>query len=297
MKKIVVLVVCVVLLMLGIHRFLPGLEQKLPELLQVRDWDSKDAYDINAEDWFSEDVPELNGSQEDTLLSAGEVSNLRIRAAGCKLEIQMTQESEFYYSFENMKRVQAYQTEDDLILNVMRDTQLNEGESKSVLNLFIPADTYFSEVYIELGAGSLNMEGLQAQCVELSVEAGKLTATSLETNTLTASVGAGMIALKEVSFIEGDLSVGAGSISVEGSIAGDVKAKCAMGNLEMYLLESEQDFNYELQCVAGTIQIEDQKFSHVNEKKSRDFGAEKTMELDCAVGNMRIMFAKTRDLN
>ncbi len=255
-----------------------------------QDWELESNYDIDTENWFDSEGATYSGSLENTKLSTGEIRHLVLQAAGCKVILIVTQEPDFYFSFENMKKVQAYQKESRLFIKVVRDTLLDKEEEKNILTLYVPIECVLESAELELGAGSVQIEQINAQKLDISVEAGKLTVDFLEAGEMTASLGAGIVILNNANLQNAKLSVGAGSMSIDGQITGNVDADCAMGSLQMNLQGNIKDFNYELQCMAGNIVLNGEKYSGINEGMLIGNAAEKGMDLDCTVGSMKIDF-------
>ena len=96
--------------------------------------------------------------------------------------------------------------------------------------------------------------------------------------------------MEHVNIQEGIFSVGAGNMMVQGSILESAQVKCAAGNIQMLLDGKTQDYNYEIVCMAGNIQIEEEKYSGINEEKIIDNSAQKDITLNCAVGNVKLTF-------
>lgn len=286
MKKFIVLLLCLVLFMVGAKVVKDGGRDKLPKL----DWETEGTYDIDSEGWFDAEEAILMGSQENTKLSSGNVNRLTLQAAGCKIRIASTEGEDFYYAFENMKKVQAYQREAELFVRAVRKTELTQETEESVLTLYVPKQCSLDMVQIELGAGSIQAEVLRAKEMEISVGAGKMTVDSLNAEALQLTLGAGAVSFRQGSLKNADFSVGAGSLNFSGEIQEAVTGECAMGNLQMSLEGTEQDFDYEIQCVAGKIQLAEEVYAGVNESKRIDNEGTKYMELNCAMGNMTITF-------
>jgi len=314
MKKLIIFLVCAVLL-IGAARVISLRYQDNPEdfskvqewinigkekaeevtdrfstQIAEQKWNWEGDYDIDTESWFNDEAVTYSGSEKYRKLSSGQVSHFLLQSAGCKVVIEMTEESDFYFSFENMKKVQAYQKENSLFVKAVRDTLINEEDEKNVLTIYIPNDCVLESAELELGAGGMQAQELHAQEVEISVEAGKMTLDALEADELAVSLGAGAVSLKDVIVHDAEISVGAGSMSMAGRVTGEVEADCAMGSLEMNLQGNVKNFNYELQCVAGTIRLNGEKYSGINEGMVIDNAASKFMELDCAMGSMKITF-------
>lgn len=257
-----------------------------------QEWDLEGNYDIDTETWFDEEEDIYSGSREHILLSEGVVKHLTLQAAGCKVVTVVVNEPAFYLSFENMKKVQAYQKDNSLFVKAVRDTLIDKDEKENLLILYIPADLWLDSMELELGAGSMQLESLKARRLDVSVEAGKLTLDGVESGELTVSLGAGMVSMDQVNAQDMKLSAGAGSMEIDGLITGNVEADCAMGNIQMNLQGNKKDFNYELQCMAGNIVLEDEKHSGINEEMLIDHAASKDMKLNCTMGNIKIVFGQ-----
>lgn len=222
--------------------------------LAEKEWniDMEGIYDIDTEEWFEEDQITYSGKSEYTKISTGTVSRLNIQTAGCQVTILPTDEEDFYCSFNNMKKVQIYQENEQLIIKAVRDTVLKEEKEKTFLNLYIPQNQELELAEMELGAGSMQVDALTAQNVIISVEAGNFIVNSLDADYITAD--------------------------------------CSVGNLQLNMAGEVEDYNYELQCMAGNIILAGEKHTGINEGMVIGNAAEKSMKLNCAVGNMEIGF-------
>ena len=314
MKKFIVFIMCAVLL-IGTVRVISLRYQDSPEdfeqigewievgketvgevtdsfskKISEQNWGLEGSYDIDSENWFDDEGVTYSGSMEYTRLCSGEIGSFSIQAAGCRVEVVVTEEPDFYFAFENMKKVQAYEKGNHVSLKTVRDTLINEEDEKNILTLYVPETCFLETVELELGAGSMQIENLCAENVHISVEAGKLTVDAMESKDMTVSLGAGAVSLNKVNIQNAELSVGAGTMSLNGRIHGDIEADCAMGNLQMELDDNVKSFNYELQCMAGNILLNGEKHSGINEGMLIDHAASKDMKLNCAIGNMKIEF-------
>ena len=126
--------------------------------------------------------------------------------------------------------------------------------------------------------------------MEIDLGAGQVVADRMQAEKMNVSVGAGEIILKEAQLKDVQAEVGAGNCEISGTITGNVDAACAMGNLNFVLTGKEAEFNYDIQCVTGNITVGDEEYSGLAQEQSIDNGAEKTMEVECAMGNVEILF-------
>ena len=274
MKKIIIFFGVIIVSFLVLQRSPFHFEElfaKISDTLSKQNWELDGKYNIDETDWFDKDREVFSGKLPYTQLGERNAECLRIKAAGCRVEIVRSEEENCYFEFTNMKKVQAYQKDSTVIVNAMRDTKWEQEDEDSVLKLYIPQEQTFKMVEIELGAGALHMEELLVDSLDISLEAGKLT---------TDGLCAGQV----------EIELGAGDILLAGSVLGDVDIDCAAGNVEVILKGQPADFNYKLQCVAGNIQIGEEKYTGINEEKEIDNMAHKTMNLECAVGNIFVKY-------
>lgn len=319
MKKFIIILVCLILFVLAGKEVMSRYPEKFQKITEIQKWlepwkekaesvtddiagqisdklpdqkwEQEGNYDIDADTagWFESDREILSGRLDHTKINEGMITDLILWAAGCQVEIAESGE-DFIISFEKMKKVQIYQEGTGLVIKGVRDTELGSGEENSVLKLYVPEGTSLTNVELELGAGSMQVDALSTKSLKISVEAGKLTGDDVQAAVMEVSLGAGAVTLNHVSVQNADLSVGAGNMIVKGNILGNVGAKCAMGNLQMYLDGAEEDFDYEVVCMAGNIKIDEETYSGIHTEKTIDHNAGKNMNLDCAVGNMTIAF-------
>ena len=85
-------------------------------------------------------------------------------------------------------------------------------------------------------------------------------------------------------------SIGAGNMDFSGGIYNSADISCSMGNVSMELEGSQADFNYQLNCVAGNMEIDGNSYSGAAVDRTVDNGAAKFMEIDCSMGNVEVTF-------
>ena len=84
--------------------------------------------------------------------------------------------------------------------------------------------------------------------------------------------------------------MGAGDCEVQGKLQGNVKVDCAAGNVSLECVGKEKEFNYDLGCTVGNIEVGEIVVSDMNEEKKIDNNASKTMELSVSAGNIEVEF-------
>lgn len=120
------------------------------------------------------------------------------------------------------------------------------------LILELPSDMVFDSVDIEAGACTIEIE-------------------SLETKKLDVELGAGEIIINHASVKECGLSVG-------------------MGSAEISLDGNKEDYNYDIECGAGNVEIGNESFGGLASEKRINNHADAVVEIECGMGNVIIGF-------
>ena len=89
-----------------------------------------------------------------------------------------------------------------------------------------------------------------------------------------------------------DVDVGMGSFSFHGIVNGDVDVDCGMGNVQMWMNNSEKDYNYQVDCGMGNITVGKQSYGGVSADQDINNDADYECDLDCGMGNIEIHFEK-----
>lgn len=213
-----------------------------------------------------------------------------IRFSGAEFKIQKSSDQNFYIEAENVGKLQAYVTGDKLIVKSLRTGDADREMKKSSITLYIP-DTDFLDGEIEVGAGQLTIDELSANQMRLTVGAGNMKADTLNTKDLKVVVGAGEAKIQNVNTERMDAEVNSGNLEIESVSCLDIRSKCSFGSLKMHMNESENYYNYELDCVAGNIKVGDMKaVSGVAKKKQVDHGTNHYFKIESNMGNVKIEF-------
>ena len=80
------------------------------------------------------------------------------------------------------------------------------------------------------------------------------------------------------------------NLEYSGDIGAAADISCSMGNVSLDLKGDREDFNYELHCVGGNLDIDGDKYAGVDISKSIDNGTDKSIEINCSMGNVEVDF-------
>ena len=141
------------------------------------------------------------------------------------------------------------------------------------LTVFLPAKT-LTDLDLELAAGMLKAECLRAKDVSVEVRAGECVIDEL-------------IAGKSA-----ELHTGAGSIRIAHYEGPNLDVECEAGEIEVCLDGGFTDYNYEADVAMGELVLGDNTYSGIGNEQHIRNNAASNVELDCAMGSVRISFTE-----
>lgn len=154
------------------------------------------------------------------------------------------------------------------------DTRSGNVKKKKQIKVIVPSGKDFDTVSLGVDMGTIDLEcDLKVQ--ELSVE-----------------VGAGEFSgYGNITAAYCDLQVGAGTIDIDQLDIQKLNADCGAGEIDMVVTGKEKDYNYDLSCGMGEINLEDSEYSGLGiEKTISNEGARKDMVLECGMGEIDVEF-------
>ena len=174
----------------------------------------------------------------------------------------------------------ANDTKNDVVVKetsgkiTITDTRSGNVKKKKQIKVSIPSVKEFDTVSLGVDMGTIDLEcDLKVQ--ELSVE-----------------VGAGeFCGYGNITAAYCDLQVGAGTIDIDQLDIQKLNADCSAGEIDMVVTGKEKDYNYDLSCGMGEINLEDSEYSGIGiEKNISNEGARKDMVLECGMGEIDVEF-------
>ena len=154
------------------------------------------------------------------------------------------------------------------------DTRSGNVKKKKQIKVIVPSGKDFDTISLGVDMGTIDLEcDLKVQ--ELSVE-----------------VGAGEFSgYGNITAAYCDLQVGAGTIDIDQLDIQKLNADCSAGEIDMVVTGKEKDYNYDLSCGMGEIDLENSEYSGLGiEKNISNEGARKDMVLECGMGEIDVEF-------
>ena len=147
-----------------------------------------------------------------------------------------------------------------------------------------------AETYnIDVGAGDVQIDSINAKEGDISVDAGKLTVDHVKIdNESKYSVGAGKMELGDVELKNVSLDCGVGEITVSGVMLGDNDISCDVGHIELSLKGDSKDYSYDVSSDIGDVSIDGKRYH--NEIQTVDNETGNSLNLDCGIGKITVDF-------
>lgn len=157
------------------------------------------------------------------------------------------------------------------------------GNSKLILS--IPADKVFEGVYIETGAGKLDIDTLLTDTLELNLGAGSVHINKMVVTQKTIlDGGAGEIVVADGTLHNLDLDMGVGSVTLTSKITGNSEIDAGVGEINLNLLGSLGDYQIKVDKGIGDIKMNGQKI----EDHSTTGSGSNRIEIDGGIGSIHI---------
>lgn len=259
----------------------------------VDDMDIFDDVDFDIEDnmSFDRNYTILKGNVERYSLGSN-IRELDFEIGACSFTTEPSPDDNFYLEAAYAGKLQGYVKGGTLYIRSTTSVKNWNDLNGCRIILYVPEDAYFEDADIEVGAGRLEFDRLQAEKISLEVGAGQISMSGLQANDLDVSVGLGQMELLEITVGGLDAEIGMGELVAKGEVNGDADVECAMGNVSLTLEGNQKDFNYELSRAMGNVTLGNSSSSGFSSEKYIDNRAGKTINVDCAVGNVSILFTR-----
>lgn len=153
----------------------------------------------------------------------------------------------------------------------------------------IPEQFNAENLYLNLGAGSLESDRLQSKYGEINVGAGQMNLKHLSiTEKSTYSVGAGELIISDLHAQNSKVDCGVGSINVEGTMLGFNQIHCGIGQIKLNLAGVKEDYNYSVSCGIGSVSINEEHFGPIVNTNLTYENAKHSFQLDCGIGEINL---------
>lgn len=223
---------------------------------------------------------------------ASDITDLTIELGTADCIISESSDEYFHIYAKDAPKFQCYVEDSALYIKKTGDISLHPHRSnRGIIYLESPKDFSFRNIELLLGACVINVPKLTASDkINIVIGAGELMIDALSADTLTIEVGVGNAEIENASVKSCNMEVGLGSMTYSGSVIGNLSAECGMGNMELYLNDTYESHNYEIESAMGNITLNNKSYAAVAGTNSIQHGTDSTYVLECAMGSMTISF-------
>lgn len=228
------------------------------------------------DDWDDDELDDTENVVSEEVFSG--VENLKLDIGASEVRIKTGTDDKIHVDDSRMKTENAVQktlSDDGKTLEIttkMRSSFKNVRNVKGTFVIYLPKDYKFDQVDMEYGAATADIDGLNAK--SLKIESGASGCT-----------------IKNADIEELDVETGAGSLDFYGTVEKEVDIDCGAGRVTLNLEGKVEDYNYELDSSAGSVEIgEDIDLGGLSTEKSIDNGSKRTIEISNGAGSVEIRF-------
>lgn len=186
----------------------------------------------------------------------------------------------------NNKYVSHNQENDKLIIKQSKHNWFNLG--KTDLIIYLPSKI-LENVKLENGAGTINIEYIGANNLDLNLGAGKVVINEVESlNSTKIDGGAGEIEIKRGIMNNLDLNMGVGKVTITSKLVGNSEIDAGVGELNLILLG--KDYNINVEKGIGSVKIDGNNVTTYN-------NGNKKIDIDGGVGSINIDFTEAVEIH
>lgn len=259
-------------------------------------------FELDEQHFFEEDE-ELYANREhiNKSFDATQLEGIYIKSSGIAVQFdrykaQQTESGTAEVLVEAVKsgKFQAYVR--DNVLYVIASGRSSNGVGAGTVTIGLPPQVYQTshlKIEAEAAASTLNLGDMQAAEVDIDLNAGTVGWEALTANKLKIDMAAGAIQGENTIILdETELDMRAGAITLNGSLGTCTELDLSAGKLEMMLTDAFTDYNYDLSCAGGVIQVGDTSLEGVGKDHEIDHGAWKNLNIQCSAGTVNINFER-----
>lgn len=214
-------------------------------------------------------------------------SSISVNLSAAELEIKMGDD---FALQTNHKYLKCEEKDDILKISETRTLFASHPRGMKVI-LTIPQDKIFDYVDIRAGAGSVTIDELSSNMLNIDLGAGELTAQRLDAlYNAEFDGGAGSVTINGGRLNNADIDMGVGELNLTSELSGKSSIDYGVGETNLVLIGEEADYKIELDKGIGEAWLDGRKMSD-----DSFYGAGKnSIEIDGGIGELSITF-KAKD--
>ncbi len=225
----------------------------------------------------------LDEMKTHTIENPEEILSLDIEVGAAELTVKT---GETFALESNLKYLTLQTRQNTLVIEEEESVKISAKKTPKVA-LVIPKDKQFTEVEIETGAGTFEMEEIHAQRLSFFFGAGDARIDNM-TATQTAKIegGVGKIQIEHAVLNNLDFDMGVGELNLTATLLGKNRLNCGVGAANVTLMGSQNDYTVTVEKGIGDALIQREKV-----KNNTTYGmGDNKVEVSGGIGRVSIEF-------
>lgn len=224
-----------------------------------------DGFFIGLSEIFDDDYPVYKEGEHSISDVSG--NNIELSLAAGEMYVKYHDEDGIKLVVGEGGRMQCY-AKDNTVYVVGGYQSTNGGEE---LTVYLPENVKYQEFTVDAGAGVLEIDDINAEKVCINAGAGEFNVHHMDVK-------------------EAEVNLGMGESEITGKVSGDMTLDVGMGELIFYVEGNKDEFDYDLSCGLGSLEVEGVYTIGGMGDKEIDNHADKEMEISCGMGNVEVYF-------
>lgn len=175
-----------------------------------------------------------------------------------KINLRIENSNDFRIEISDSNRISYSDDGNKLVI----DEKINLFDDECELVIYIPGDKVFNKLDITTDIGSVNVDKINTDKLEMELGMGRVNIDSLNVYT-SADIdsGVGEFIICEGSINNLELDMGVGDVSISSVVLGKSEINSGIGRLRLNLVGSIDDYKLEIDGGIGSIKVDDKSIS------------------------------------
>ena len=230
-------------------------------------------------------VSEVDGTTEELTgyTFSADIDEFEIEIAAAEFTVSTGEE---FAVESNLKNLTVKEDGNRLVIKERKHATINYN-GKAILNIIIPEDTVFEEVYITTGAGKVTMDNISAENLHMELGAGLVNIGELNAYSESSiEGGAGSVNIESGCLNDLDMDMGVGEVVLKSELTGECEINQGIGAANLTLLGDKYDYCIEVEKGIGSIKVDGLSMSN-----NEVFGTgSNEVEIHGGIGEIEIVF-------
>ncbi len=157
------------------------------------------------------------------------------------------------------------------------------------ITITVPKGFSAEDFSYSIGAGKSDLSGIYAKNISLEMGAGDIFAENLQADKIKISAGAGRLEIADGKLNDMSLDCGVGEIIIGGTITGKNKINAGVGSLKINIDGNIDDYDFDIDKGIGKITVNGEEY----ERKHIE-GAKNSFDIDGGVGEINIQINQNK---